>query len=124
MSTRADDHRASPLSMPEELSARHLVRRALQVIVLLAVLVLVAAFAPGLDEVRARLRDADPAWLAVGVLFEALSCSSYVLMFRPIFCAKMSWRASLEIAWSELAVGSLVPASGAGGLALGAWILR
>src|SRR2546422_9223085 len=36
----------------------------------------------------------------------------------------MSWRTSFEIAFSELAVGSLVPASGAGGLALGAWILR
>src|SRR4051812_49484423 len=45
-------------------------------------------------------------------------------MFRPIFCSHMPWRASWEISWSELAVGSLLPASGAGGLALGAWILR
>ena len=35
----------------------------------------------------------------------------------------MSWRTSAEISWSELGVGSIVPASGAGGLALGAWIL-
>jgi uncharacterized protein (TIRG00374 family) len=48
---------------------------------------------------------------------------SYVLMFRPIFCRKLSWRTSWEIGWSELAMGSIVPASGAGGLALGAWIL-
>jgi uncharacterized membrane protein YbhN (UPF0104 family) len=45
-------------------------------------------------------------------------------MFRPVFCATTSWRTSWEIGWSELAVGSLVPASGAGGLALGAWILN
>jgi uncharacterized membrane protein YbhN (UPF0104 family) len=44
-------------------------------------------------------------------------------MFRPVFCASTSWRTSWEIGWSELAVGSIVPASGAGGLALGAWIL-
>jgi len=44
-------------------------------------------------------------------------------MFRPVFCGSTSWRTSWEIGWSELAVGSLVPASGAGGLALGAWIL-
>ena len=44
-------------------------------------------------------------------------------MFRPVFCRYTSWRTSWEIGWSELAVGSLVPASGAGGLALGAWIL-
>jgi uncharacterized protein (TIRG00374 family) len=35
----------------------------------------------------------------------------------------MSWRSSAEIGLSEVAVGSIVPASGAGGIALGAWIL-
>src|SRR4029078_1395886 len=46
------------------------------------------------------------------------------LMFRPIFCEHMPWRTSWEIGWSELAMGSLVPAGAAGGLALGAWILH
>jgi uncharacterized membrane protein YbhN (UPF0104 family) len=110
--------------MPEGLSARRLARRALEVVALLAILGLVVAFAPGLGEVRDRLAHADPGWLALGVLFEALSCASYVLMFRPVFCPSMSRRASAEIALSELAVGSIVPASGAGGLALGAWILN
>ena len=36
----------------------------------------------------------------------------------------MTWRSSSEIGLSELAVGSIVPASGAGGIALGAWILN
>ena len=36
----------------------------------------------------------------------------------------MSWRTSSEIAFSELAVNSLFSVGGAGGLALGAWILR
>ena len=53
-----------------------------------------------------------------------LSCLSYVLMFRPVFCRRMSWRTSYELGMSELAVGSLVPASGAAGLAFGAWALR
>jgi uncharacterized membrane protein YbhN (UPF0104 family) len=35
----------------------------------------------------------------------------------------MSWRTSYELAMSELAVGSIVPASGAAGLAFGAWAL-
>jgi uncharacterized membrane protein YbhN (UPF0104 family) len=47
-----------------------------------------------------------------------------VLMFKPVFCRHMPWRTSWEIGWSELAMGSIVPASGAGGLALGAWILH
>ena len=36
----------------------------------------------------------------------------------------MSWRTSYQLGMSELAVGSLVPASGAAGLAFGAWALR
>jgi uncharacterized protein (TIRG00374 family) len=62
--------------------------------------------------------------VALAVVLEAMSCVSYVLMFRPIFCPSMPWRTSWEIGLSELAAGSIVPASGAGGLALGAWILR
>ena len=57
-------------------------------------------------------------------MLELLSCLSYVLMFRPIFCAGMSRRTSYQLGMSELAVGSLVPASGAAGLAFGAWALR
>jgi len=47
-----------------------------------------------------------------------------VVMFGPIFCTGLSWRRSWQIGGAELAMGSLVPASGAGGLALGAWILH
>ena len=45
-------------------------------------------------------------------------------MFAPIFCRGLSWRRSWQIGGSELAMGSIVPASGAGGLALGAWVLH
>jgi uncharacterized membrane protein YbhN (UPF0104 family) len=122
--------RAEPLAsggaegLPPELAPRRLLRRLLHVVVLLALLVVAALFAPGLGEVRDRLGGAAVGWLAVAVVLEALSCGSYVLMFRGIFCPRMSWRTSAEIAWSELAAGSLVPASGAAGLALGAWILH
>ena len=110
--------------LPPEAQPRRLLRRALLTVLLLAALVAVVVFAPGLGEVRERLDHADPAWLVVGVVLEALSCCSYVVMFRPVFCAAMSWRTSWEISWVELGMGSIVPASGAGGLALGAWILH
>ena len=122
--------RAEPLAsggaegLPPELAPRRLLRRLVQVVALLAVIVLLALLAPGLGEVRDRLAGAAVGWLAVAVMFEALSCGSYVLMFHGIFCPRMSWRTSAQIAWSELAAGSLVPASGAAGLALGAWILH
>jgi uncharacterized membrane protein YbhN (UPF0104 family) len=121
MSSHARD---APGDLPAELAPRRLLRHALTAIALLAVLAAVALLAPGLDDVRRHLAGADPGWLAPAVAFEALSGVSYVLMFRPIFCRRMSWRTSWEIAWSEMAVGSLVPASGAGGVALGAWILH
>ena len=123
MEGRADARKQQDLALPEELSTRHLVRRAVTVVALLVVVGLIAALAPGLGEVRERLTDARPGWLVVAIALEALSGVSYIAMFRPVFCASTSWRTSWEIGWSELAVGSLVPASGAGGLALGAWIL-
>jgi uncharacterized protein (TIRG00374 family) len=123
MATRAPSPPGTD-ALPDELAPRRLLRRALQVVVLLGALVLVALLAPGLGEVRRRLGDASVGWLLLAVALEALSCASYVVMFRPVFCPRMSWRTSTEIGLSELAVGSIVPASGAGGLALGAWILH
>ena len=113
-----------PLSMPSELEPRGLLRRALQVGAAIVVIILIVILAPGLGEVRSRLGDARPGWVVFAVALEALSCASYVLMFKPMFCPRMPWRTSWEIGLSELAMGSIVPASGAGGLALGAWILR
>jgi uncharacterized protein (TIRG00374 family) len=110
--------------LPSEFDTHRLVRRALEVVLILGVLVLVVVFAPGLGEVRDHLQGAKPGWILLAIGLEFLSGVSYVLMFRPIFCPRMSWRTSWEISWSELAVGSIVPASGAGGLALGAWILH
>ena len=113
-----------PEPLPDELDARKLRRRLVRVIALLLVVGLVAWLAPGLGEVRDRLAAAQPGWLALAVLLEILSCLSYVLMFKPVFCPRMSWRTSYELGMAELAVGSLVPASGAAGLAFGAWALR
>jgi uncharacterized protein (TIRG00374 family) len=110
--------------MPRELDTRVLLRRAGVALVLLAVLLLIVELAPGLGHVRALVADASLEWLALAVVLEVLSSLSYVAMFRPAFCRRMSWRSTFEISLSELAVGSIVPASGAGGVALGAWILN
>ena len=74
-----------PVSMPGEFETRRLLRRTLQVVALLAVGALIVVLAPGLGEVREKLRGADPGWIALAVAFEAMSGLSYVLMFRPIF---------------------------------------
>jgi uncharacterized membrane protein YbhN (UPF0104 family) len=112
-----------PVTMPEEFEPRRLVKRTLQIVAVFVVVGLVLLLAPGLGQVRHLLTDARPEWVALAVAFEAMSCVSYVLLFRPIFCQSMPWRTSWEIGLAELGAGSIVPASGAGGLALGAWIL-
>jgi uncharacterized protein (TIRG00374 family) len=111
------------VTMPAEFEPRRLARRTLQIVAALAVVGLILLLAPGLDQVRHLLTEARPGWVALAAAFEAMSCVSYVLMFRPVFCQSMPWRTSWEIGLSELGAGSIVPASGAGGLALGAWIL-
>jgi uncharacterized protein (TIRG00374 family) len=112
------------VTMPDEFEPSRLARRTLQIVAVLAVVGVALLLAPGLGEVRDLLTEARPEWVALAVVFEALSCVSYVLLFRPIFCQHMPWRTSWEIGLSELGAGSIVPASGAGGLALGAWILH
>ncbi len=109
--------------LPSEFQPKSLRRRALQALLAGTILTAIILFAPGLGEVRDHLADASPGWLLVAALMEALSFLSYVIMFGPIFCTGLGWRRAWEIGGSELAMGSLVPASGAGGLALGAWVL-
>jgi uncharacterized protein (TIRG00374 family) len=116
---------ARPLAaLPDEFEPRKLLRKGAPVIILLTVLVLTLVLAPGTGEVGHLLRDANLGWVAIAIVLEALSCVSYVLMFRPIFCQKMAWSFASKIGWSELGAGSIVPASGAAGLALGAWALH
>jgi uncharacterized protein (TIRG00374 family) len=121
----SDGGRGAPtLSLPDELDGRRLRRRVVQVSALFAAIALLAWLAPGLDSIRSRLDHAEPGWLAVGVALEVASSVSYVLMFGPVFCDRMALRTSAEIGFAELGVGSLIPAGGLGGLALGVWALR
>jgi uncharacterized protein (TIRG00374 family) len=110
--------------MPDALSPRHLIVRVAEIAAVIAVVVLAISALPGLDEVRARLQGADPVWIVALALSEVASCAGYLLVFRSTFCAQMSWRLSYDIAMAELAANSLLPAGGAGGLALGVWALR
>ena len=79
---------------------------------------------PGLGSLREKFMGAQPGWLALAVVLQLGSCAAYVLVFRGVFCRQMSWRTSTEIGLSELAANSVFSIGGAGGLALGAWILR
>jgi uncharacterized protein (TIRG00374 family) len=110
--------------MPDELSPRHLAARVAEVAAVVALGAIAIAALPGLDDVKARLTGADPVWVVAIALAEIGSCAGYLLVFRSTFCTQMSWGLSYDIAMAELAANSLLPAGGAGGLALGVWALR
>ncbi len=79
---------------------------------------------PGLGTVRSHFAHADLALLGLVGLLKLGSCMSNVVAFRDVFCPRMGWRFSSELALAEQATNVLVPTGGAGGLALGAWALR
>ena len=113
---------AEPL--PEEFSSARLRHSLLVLAAVALVVVAVVVLAPGLASLRERFAGAEAGWLVVAAGLQVLSCASYVLVFRAVFCQRMSWRTSTEIGLAELAANSILSVGGAGGLALGAWILR
>ena len=114
----------APAQMPAELNPRRIRRRLLQVAVVVAVIALLIVLGPGLGNLRSHLAHATWGWVVAGVALELLSALCYVLVFRAVFCQRMSWRLSYQIGMSEQAANSVLSVSGAGGLALGAWALR
>ena len=113
---------AEPL--PQEFSESRLRRSLLVVVAVAAAVVALLLLLPGLSALRNSFAGAKAGWLALAAVLELLSCASYVLVFRAVFCQRMSVRTSTEIGLSEQAANSLLSVGGAGGLVLGAWILR
>jgi uncharacterized protein (TIRG00374 family) len=93
----------------------------LAVFFMLVVALLLAV--PGLRSVAERITDAQPGWVALAIGLELLSCAGYVVLFGLVF-ARLGRQLSYRLSLSELAVNSVVSASGIGGIALGAWVLR
>ena len=113
-----------PDTFPDGLTPRR-IRRRLAGLAAAGVLAgLVITTGPDLGTLRTRLTHAAGGWLAAGVALEILSALSYVVIFRAVFAPRMDWRSSYRIGMAEQAANSVLPVSGAGGLALGAWALR
>jgi uncharacterized membrane protein YbhN (UPF0104 family) len=77
---------------------------------------------PGLKAAGEQITDAKVGWVVVGVALEVLSCVSFVVLFGLVF-RRLGRRLSSRLSLAELAVNSVVSASGLGGIALGAWVL-
>jgi uncharacterized membrane protein YbhN (UPF0104 family) len=115
---------ATSEALPKELSASRFRRSALLAVAAAVVLTALIALLPGLSALRTSFAGAQPAWLGLAALLEVCSCLSYVLVFRAVFCRRMSWRTGAELGLVEQAANSLLSVGGAGGLAVGAWVLR
>lgn len=114
-----DDHLVAP---PHDEGKR--LWRGIASLVLLVVLVGALLLAvPGLGEVREKLRDVAPGWIVLAVVLELLSCLGYVLAFQHVFW-RVPRRFAARVALSEMAFGAVLPAGGAGGIAIGAYIVK
>jgi uncharacterized membrane protein YbhN (UPF0104 family) len=91
--------------------------------VLLLLLLGIGLAVPDLRGVIKRATHANLLWIAVGVGLELVSCLGYVAVVRLVLYRGPP-KEVRQLAWAEMAFGAVVPAGGAGGLAVGAWALR
>jgi uncharacterized membrane protein YbhN (UPF0104 family) len=116
----------SATSSPHEegARARQLVRRRLATFGLLVLLAgTLAVSVPGLRGVVRKAGSIGPGWIVAAIALELASELSFVVLFR-VFFDRLSARDSRGLAWTELACGALLPGGGAGGLAIGGWLVR
>jgi uncharacterized membrane protein YbhN (UPF0104 family) len=90
---------------------------------LLALAVALLASVPGLQQVLHKVRSIEPVWLTGAILLELASAVSFVALFR-LFFDRLSGRDGRALAWTEQASGALLPGGGAGGLAIGGWLVH
>jgi uncharacterized membrane protein YbhN (UPF0104 family) len=81
------------------------------------------AAVPGLRGVLREIRDIGPGWVALAVALELASSVSFVVVFR-LFFDGVEARDARALAWTTQASGALLPGGGAGGLAIGGWLVH
>lgn len=114
----------TPLGVDEDRHRAHQLRQSIVSLAILGVIVVAVVLAvPGLNGVARQLRHAALGWILVAIGLELLSCAGYVLIFQLVF-ARAPRRFAARLAWSEMAFQSAISVGGAGGVALGAWVLR
>src|ERR1700736_6014874 len=105
---------ASPI--PDELNPRRLRRRLLALAAVGVFIGVVVLTGPGLGGLRTQVARASPGWLVLGVGLKVLSALSYVVIFRAVFCPRMSWRLSYQIGMAEQAANSVLSWVGSRGV--------
>jgi uncharacterized membrane protein YbhN (UPF0104 family) len=89
----------------------------------LVAIALAAAFlvVPALSGVPARVIEGCGKWIAAALVLELLSAVGFVVFFKLVFGAPMSWRRSVPAALRALGASAILPAGGLIGPTIGAW---
>ena len=122
-SAPATIERGAPQSAPKRREQHPNGRRALELVVSLAVLLAVVFAVPSLGRVRHELNAIAPRWIAAGVALEIASCVSFVIVFRAFF-DQLPPSLARRIAWIEMGSGALLPGGGVTSYALGGLLLN
>jgi uncharacterized membrane protein YbhN (UPF0104 family) len=105
--------------LPEEFIDRpRLTLRLGRLALLVAVVVLVIARAPGLGAIRAKFAGASAGWIAAAALLEVGTVVGFVFAFHAAFERRIRPALSASIGMVAQGVNVLVPAGGSSGLAL------
>jgi len=90
---------------------------------LVALALALLASVPGLRSVTGQIGRISPVWLGLAVGLELASDVSFVVLFRRFF-DRLQGSDARALAWTEQATGALLPGGGAGGLAIGGWLIH
>jgi uncharacterized membrane protein YbhN (UPF0104 family) len=77
---------------------------------------------PGLRDVLREIRHIGLGWVALAVALEVASAVSFVVVFR-LFFDHLDARDARALGWTAQGSGALLPGGGAGGLAIGGWLI-
>jgi len=109
-------------ALDAEKASRSLRRGLISLAALVALAVSLVLAVPGLHGVGHTVAHMQGGWIAAAIGLEILSCLAFVLAFLQVF-ERAPIRLGGRVALSELAFGTAVSLGGAGGAAVGAWLL-
>jgi len=98
-------------------------RRVATTALLVALAVALLAAVPGLRGVLREIRSIGPGWVGLAVALEVASSVSFVVVFR-LFFDRLEPGDARALAWTTQGSGALLPGGGAGGLAIGGWLIH
>jgi uncharacterized membrane protein YbhN (UPF0104 family) len=109
-----------PIALP---STRQVARKLAVVGAFVAVGAVLATQLPGLEEFSHQLAGADAGWITLALALELASTACFALAFHGVYDRRPSRRASASMSMAVQGMNIVMPAGGAGGLAVGAVLL-